>query len=349
MRKNTMRIIKVIAVVAVYVCILFSMKGSMPVDFLNMSRTNQSLMTLICVYIVLTVSLNLIVGFLGELSLGHAGFYAIGAYSGCLLATYLSSNTSIPLGIIYILSLLTGGIAAAIGGLLISSSILRLRGDYLAIVTLAFGEVIRAVAKIIPGLGGTAGLMGIPSFSKTVSFTWGFCIVVITLLVIKNIINSRHGRSITAIRDNSIAAESIGINVRLYKIKVFAIAAFFAGVAGVMFGFYKTSVEPGNFTYNLSIEVLIMVVLGRIGSLRGSVIAAIILTGLQPWLTKIGRGVAVLEFIADQRMLIYSIVLIIIMLFTSAPALIAFRQRVSGSIKSFFGKIVPARKKEVHE
>lgn len=335
-------LLEALAVVALYVVLYLSMQQKMPFDFLNMSRTNQTLLSRMCIYILLAVSLNLVVGFLGELSLGHAGFYAVGAYAGCLVAVKLTSM-SLPIMVVYPISLLVGGVAAALAGLLIGSSILRLRGDYLAIVTLAFGEVIRSFAKIIPGLGGTQGLLGIPSFDERVqSFTWGFVLVVLTLLIVRNIIKSRHGVAVTAIRDNAIAAESIGINVKVYKIKIFAISAFFAGVAGVMFGFYKNSVMPSDFTYNLSIEVLIMVVLGRIGSLRGSVIAAIILTGLPDWLRKAG-GSSVLSFIAEQRMLVYSIVLILMMLFTSAPAFIHVRERIVAVVKGVFGKLLPKK------
>ena len=323
------------ATVLLYVFLLLSFNQMLP-DFLNLSRTNQSLVIKMSFYIILAVSLNMVVGFLGELSLGHAGFYALGAYSGCLVAVQLAG--SLPTSVVFLISALVGGCVAAVGGLLISSSILRLRGDYLAIVTLAFGEVIRSFTKIIPGLGGTAGLNGIPNFDdRSVSLTWSFLLVTATLIVFKNITKSRHGRAITAIRDNAIATESIGINIKAYKIKIFAISAFFAGIAGVMFGFYNTSIAPNYFTYNLSIEVLIMVVLGGIGSIKGSVIAAIILTGLPDWLRNMGDS-AFFRFIADQRMLVYSIVLIFMMLFTSAPSFITFRKMLANKILGLFKK-----------
>ncbi len=333
--KTKKTLINVIFAVLLYVLLFLSFNKSLPLEFLNLSRTNQSLAIKMSYYIILAVSLNMVVGFLGELSLGHAGFFAIGAYSGCLIAKLLVSM-GIPSVPAFFISCIIGGLAAALGGFLISSSILRLSGDYLAIVTLAFGEVIRSFSKIIPGLGGTIGLMDIPGFSsRTVEFTCSFILVVITLAVFKNITNSTHGRAVTAIRDNTIAAQSIGINVKAYKIKIFAISAFFAGVAGVLFGYYNNNIAPSYFTYNLSIEVLIMVVLGGIGSIKGSVIAAIVLTGIPDWLRNMGSN-KFFNFIADQRMLVYSLVLIIMMLFTSAPAFINFRKKLFGNISNKF-------------
>lgn len=311
---QTKNLILFIVAAILYTAVYFAMSNDM------MTRSWQSLILKMGYNIVLAISLNLVVGFLGELSLGHAAFYAVGAYSGCLAATMVP----FPVWGQFFVGVAVGGTVAAIVGFLISSSILRLRGDYLAIVTLAFGEMIRSFVKIIPGLGGTQGLTGIPSFTdKPTAFLFFFAMVLITLLVITNLVNSRHGRAIQAIRDNAIAAESVGINVKRYKVMAFVVAAFFAGIAGVMFGFFKTSVTPGDFTYNVSIEVLVMVVLGGMGNVYGSVIAACIITALPEVL----RG-------ADQyRLLIYAVALILMMLFNSNPKIIQMKEKLFGSRK----------------
>lgn len=309
---NFKTLIAVVLAAVLYTGIYFAMSNGM------MTRSWQSLILKMCYNIILAISLNLVVGFLGELSLGHAAFYAVGAYSGCLAAM----TVPLPVEGQFLVGVLVGGIVASIVGFLISSSILRLRGDYLAIVTLAFGEAIRSFVKIIPGLGGTQGLTGIPSFTKKPeAFLFFFAMVLITLLVVTNLVNSRQGRAIQAIRDNSIAAESVGIPIKRYKVLTFAVAAFFAGVAGVMFGFFKTSVTPSDFTYNLSIEVLVMVVLGGMGNVYGSIIAACIITALPEVL----RG-------ADQyRLLIYAVALILMMLFNSNPKIVQMKAKLFGS------------------
>lgn len=313
-KDNHQSLILFIVAAIVYTGIYFAMSNDL------LTRSWQSMILKMCYNVVLAVSLNLVVGFLGELSLGHAAFYAVGAYSGCIAAT----NVPLPVAGQFFVGVLVGGTVAAIVGFLISSSILRLRGDYLAIVTLAFGEMIRSFVKIIPGLGGTKGLTGVPYFaSKPEAFLFFFAMVLITLVVISNVVNSRHGRAIQAVRDNSIAAESIGINIKQYKVMTFVIAAFFAGVAGVMFGFFKTSVEPGDFNFNVSIEILVMVVLGGMGNIYGSIIAACIITALPELL----RG-------ADQyRLLIYAVALILMMLFNSNAKIVQMKQKIFKSRK----------------
>lgn len=324
--KALKKFIPLLITIAIYVIVYILMMNG------RISRSMQSLAVKMCYNAILAVSLNLVVGFLGELSLGHAGFYALGAYGGCIAA--LSVNASIQVK--FLVGLLVGGIIAAIGGFLISSSILRLRGDYLAIVTLAFGEIIRAIVKILPFTGGTAGLTGIPSFSKTEAFTWAFAILLITMILVINFTDSRHGRAVTAIRDNAIAAESVGINIKKYKVLVFTISSFFAGLAGVIFGFYKTIVEPADFDYNVSIEILVMVVLGGMGSMYGAAIAACIITALPELLRD-----------ADKyRMLIYAIALIVLMLLNASPKFVAFRERVKESVKSIFRKSSHKQKTE---
>lgn len=263
------------------------------------------------VNIILAVSLNLTVGFLGELTLGHAGFMSVGAYAGCLFTIYCN----LPVWIEFPLALIIGGLVAAIFGVIIGIPALRLNGDYLAIVTLAFGEIIRSVLNNVKFTGGAGGLKGI---DKTSNFTIAYILVILTLIVITNVVHSRHGRAIMAIRDNIIAAQSVGINIVYYKLVAFVGAAFFAGVAGVLYGHNLGILKPSTFDFNKSIEILVIVVLGGMGNITGSVIAAIIITLLPE----------VLRDLADYRMLIYSIALIVMMLFSSNPTLVEFRKKI---------------------
>lgn len=286
-----------------------------------LSRQYQGLLVPIGVNVILAVSLNLIVGFLGELSLGHAGFMSVGAYAGCLFTVYCNLPTAIELPLAFII----GGLAAAVFGLIIGIPALRLKGDYLAIVTLGFGEIIRSVFNSLDILGGSGGLKGI---EKSSNYIMAYVLVVIAVLVIANLINSRHGRAIKAIRDNVIAAESVGVNVVYYKILAFVLSAFFAGVAGVLYGHNLAILKPATFDFNKSIEILVMVVLGGMGSIPGSIIAAIVLTMLPE----------VLRFLADYRMLLYAIALIVMMLFSSNPTLIEYRQKIFSRKKVKGGK-----------
>ena len=303
------------------------------------------LMVPICYYVILAVSLNLTVGILGELSLGHAGFMCIGAYAGSVTSLYLQD--AIPQALIrFPIAVLIGGVVAAIFGVLIGIPILRLKGDYLAIVTLAFGEIIKSVAnniKIsIPALNsenmvvinGPQGITGTP---KDSTFINAFILLIITLIVILNFIDSRSGRAVKAIRDNRIAAETTGLNVTRYKLIAFALSAFFAGVAGVLYShnINNLSATTKNFGYTQSIMILVMVVLGGIGSIRGSIIAAIFLTLIPELL----RG------LQDYRMLIYSIILIIAMLLNSSSKFAALKEKYGP--KSLIKKLF--KKKEVQE
>lgn len=263
----------------------------------------RNLLVPIGVNIILAVSLNLLVGFLGELALGHAGFMAVGAYAGCLL---IKSMTGLPPMLALILGMLAGGLVAAAIGLVIGLPVLRLRGDYVAIVTLAFGQIIVTLFTNMEITGGASGLKGIP---MEANFTVVYITMVVTILVIATLANSRHGRAISSIRENEVAARSIGINITYYKMLAFVIAAFFAGVAGVLYGSNLGILIPRTFDYNKSIEILVFVVLGGMGSLPGSVIAATLLT-LLPELLR--------EF-SDYRMLAYSIVLIVMMLLNASP------------------------------
>ena len=301
----------------------------------------------ICCYIVMAVSLNLTVGILGELSLGHAGFMSIGAFSGIVTAMSLQAAVPSP-ALRLALAIIVGAFFAAIFGFIVGVPVLRLRGDYLAIVTLAFGEIIKNLVNAVflgrdadgfhisfkdsmsLGLkdGGEVlikGPQGITGTPQAATFTIGIILVLITLIIVMNLVNSRTGRAIMSIRDNRIAAESIGINITKYKLLAFSISAALAGVAGVLYAHNLTTLTalPKNFGYNMSIMILVYVVLGGIGSIRGSVISTVILYLLPELL----RG------LNNYRMLIYAIVLILAMLFNSAPQFITLRKRIFGGLK----------------
>ncbi len=304
----------------------------------TMSRSLKGQLIPICVYIVMAVSLNLTVGISGELSLGHAGFMSVGAFSGIIMSGYLLNafqleNETVRL----ILSMLTGGVFAAAAGVLIGIPVLRLRGDYLAIVTLAFGEIIRNVMNCLyfavsegkllvnfnnPRIDGTLlynGPAGAVRVGRIATFEAGFVLVLFTLFVVLNLINSRSGRAIMASRDNRIAAEAMGVNVTKYKLMAFVTSAALAGMAGALFGLNFSTVAPDKFKFDTSILVLVFVVLGGIGNIRGSVIAAALLTVLPEVLREFG----------DYRMLIYAIVLIVVMLLGNAPIVRQILDRLS--------------------
>ena len=296
----------------------------------QISSLMKGLLVPLCVYVILAVSLNLVVGILGELSLGHAGFMCVGAFSSAFFSKCTAGM--MPDGLRFFLALLIGAAIAALFGLIIGIPVLRLKGDYLAIVTLAFGEIIKNLINVffigkdangfhfsmkdamslnMDGgdviINGPQGITGTPNDS---TFTIGVILVLITLVIVLHLINSRDGRAIMSIRDNRIAAESVGINITKYKLMAFIISAALAGVAGVL---------PKNFGYNQSIMILVFVVLGGIGSTRGSMIAAVVLTLLPELL----RG------LNDYRMLIYAIVLIVMMLLNWSPKALEMRERYS--------------------
>ncbi len=314
------------------ILVLVVSAAMMSAGYLNRSTAN--LITQIAYSIILAVSLNLVVGFLGELSLGHAGFMCVGAYLGCFLANQLHSVIPSPL-IVLIISMLAGGVIAAVFGFIIGLPALRLKGDYLAIVTLAFGEIVRTIFKNLDTFGGALGL----STKKygTDLFVIALIVVLFMLIVVQNLVHSKHGRAITAIRDNEIAAKAMGINVTFYKLFVFVISAFFAGIAGVIYGHYATPVLYSFFSYNYSIEILVMVVLGGMGSINGSIIAAVLITYINFQLTtKLSGDMAALKF------LIYAIVLIVIVTVNNAPAFEPIKNKLS--LKKFFDKIGAKRK-----
>ena len=287
----------------------------------SLARSSSTLLVQIAYGIILAVSLNLVVGFLGELSLGHAGFMCVGAYIGCFIANILYQHMDSPL-LILIISMVIGGIVAAIFGVIIGIPSLRLKGDYLAIVTLAFGEIVRTIFKNLNTFGGARGLRT-TRYSGTL-FIPAFVVILIMLIVIQNLMRSKHGRAITSIRDNEIAAKAMGINVVFYKLLGFTIAAFFAGVAGVIYGHMTTPLQYSFFDYNYSIEILVMVVLGGMGSINGSIIAAILITYINFQLTKhLSGDLAALKF------LIYALILIIMVIFNNAPAFASIRAKLS--------------------
>lgn len=270
-----------------------------------LSRQYRSLIIPIGINIMLAVSLNLVTGFLGELSLGHAGFMSIGAYTAAIVTTNLRD---LPMFVSFILALVLAAVLSAILGVLIGVPVLRLRGDYLAIVTLAFGEIIKSIINVLGITGGAKGLSKIPLYSDYKNFTLVFIFVMLTIVFISNFVKSRDGRAITAIRDNDIAAESVGIKISKYKVEAFVLAAVFAGIAGALYAHNVGIIKPSTFDYNKSIEILVIVVLGGMGNIVGSIISAIVLTILPELL----RG-------ADEfRMLLYSVVLILMMIFNNS-------------------------------
>ena len=258
------------------------------------SDFQQITLMMMGINIILAVSLNLIVGFTGQLALGHAGFMAVGAYTAAVLTLKIHQP--------FLLSLILGGLAASLAGLLVGLPTLRLKGDYLAIATLGFGEIIRGILNNVEYVGGAAGLLGIP---RLTTWTWLYGFLVLTLLGVMNFVNSTHGRACLAIREDEIAAETVGINTTYYKVVAFSLGAFFAGLAGGLYAHYFYLIQPSSFSFFRSFDVLVMVVLGGLGSITGSVLAAVGITLLN----------ALLQDLAEFRMIIYSLLLILVMIF----------------------------------
>ena len=299
----------------------------------HLSNSLKGQLIPICVYICMAVSLNLTVGILGELSLGHAGFMSVGAFSGVIVA--MSLQNAVPNGAVrLILAIIVGAVMAAIVGVLVGVPVLRLRGDYLAIVTLAFGEIIKNIINNLYVAWDADGLhikllrviskgdlndgfiiingpQGATGITKLSTFTAGFLLILFTLFVVLNLTQSRSGRAIMALRDNRIAAESVGINVTKYKLMAFVVSAALAGMAGALYAMNFTGVAAKKFDFNTSILVLVFVVLGGMGNIRGSIIAAAVLYVLPE----------LLRAVNNYRMLFYAIVLILVMLVTNNPTL----------------------------
>ena len=313
----------------------------------SMSSLMQGLLVPMCTYSIVAIGLNLCVGYLGELSIGHAGFMCVGAFTGAF-CTKLLEGTITNKVLLLICALLVGTVVAALFGFLIGIPVLRLKGDYLAIVTLAFGEIIKNIINVLyiakdtdgfhfaitngnaiklsdEGMWLINGAKGISRIPHLSSFTAGIILILVSLFVVYNLVNSRSGRAIMAIRDNRIAAESVGINITKFKLMAFTISAAIAGAGGVLYAHNLSTVTatPANFGYNMSIMILVFVVLGGMGNFRGSIIAAALLTLLPE----------VLRELKDYRMLIYAIVLIAMMLFNWAPKCIEWRQKIVSKLK----------------
>ncbi len=325
----------------------------------SLSRSVTGMLIPVCAYIVMAVSLNLVVGVLGELSLGHAGFMSVGAFSGIVASMSMgfAGAGDVPR---LIVAIVVGSVVAAIAGVIVGVPVLRLRGDYLAIVTLAFGEIIKEIINcllvgfdehglhilfnydgnsVVGDLGLTEdgvaiikGAQGAAGNEKLATFTAGFILVLVALIVVLNLVRSRTGRAIMAIRDNRIAAESVGINITKYKLIAFVVSAALAGAAGALYGLNFSSLASTTFDFNTSILVLVYVVLGGLGNMWGSVIAAIVLYVLPEAL----RG------FADYRMLAYAVVLILVMLATNNATVRSFFARISDDVKS----LLPGRRTE---
>ena len=304
----------------------------------KLSSTMKGFLVPACAYIVLAISLNLLVGICGELSLGHAGFMGIGAFTGVIVTALL------------VIAMVVGGVMAGAIGFLIGIPVLRLRGDYLAIVTLAFGEIMKNIfgnlylgiddtglhatmssAGLTLGAGGqmiVSGPRGATGITKLSTFAVGFVLILFTLFVVQNLINSREGRAIKAVRDNRIAAESVGINVTAFRMKAFVVSAFLAGMAGALYAMNYGSITATKFNFNTSINILVFVVLGGMGNILGSIISATVLYILPEAM----RG------LQDYRMILYAVVLIVVMLFTWSPKVKEAMSVVTDKIAGVFKK-----------
>jgi len=299
--------------------VLFLIVGQLVMGSGILPRAHSNNIIQVGFFIILAVSLNLSTGYLGQLPLGHAGFMAVGAYTGAIFwrSAILPGYASVAVG------LFLAGVVAAVFGIIIGIPALRLRGDYLAIITLGFGEIIRVLINNIPGItGGAQGLLGIPRYS---SFIVVYICVILACAVIHTLMKSRHGRAILSIRENEIASESCGIQTTYYKVMAFAVSAFFAGVAGALFAGNLGILVPGEFDFMTSINILMIVVLGGMGSMAGSVIAAAILTSLP----------VLMQGLAQYRMIIYALMLIIVMIFKPSGLLGTYDFSLSRLLERF--------------
>lgn len=281
-------IIEVVILAALFTLVQFLINAGL------LNQYYQINLTSICINIILAVSLNLINGFTGQLSLGHAGFMAVGAYVAVVATKFM--------GYPFFVGILAGCLAAALAGFIIGVPTLRLKGDYLAIATLGFGEIIRVVLQNIDYVGGPAGIVGI---SKTTTWAWLFGSVIITVFVIQNMVNSSYGRAIVSVREDEIASEVMGVNTTNYKVLAFVIGAMFAGLAGALYAHFFYIIKPETFNFMKSFDILVMVVLGGLGSTTGAIVAAMFITALT----------AALQAFPAVRMIIYALILIIIMIY----------------------------------
>ncbi len=276
-------------------------------DMKVMNAYQMQILMFAGVNIMMTVSLNLVNGFTGQFCIGHAGFMSLGAYGSAIVTTLLFQGTKVSAGLqipVFLLGLFAGGLVASLVGLLIGLPTLKLKGDYLAIVTLAFGEIVRAFLRLIEPIGAARGMVGIPTYS---SVAWVLAFVVITLVVVRNFIYSRYGRACIAIRDNEIAADAMGVDTTKFKVISFCTAAFIAGVAGGLYAHVMGFIQPDTFSFIKSSDYLVYLYAGGIGTLSGSIVGALLLTILPE----------ALRFLANWRIVIYAVVLILVMLYRS--------------------------------
>ncbi len=282
----------------------FLVLGSALIKNGTISTYHSKVIMLIGINIILTVSLNIATGYLGQLPLGHAGFMAVGAYASAIFLT----RTALPIAVAFPIGIVLGGVVSGIFGVLIGMPALRLKGDYLAIITLGFGEIIRVVLLNIDSVLGfklTYGAASLKSIPKATTFFNTFLCVGIVCFLIHTMMKSRHGRAILSVRENEIAADSVGINLTYYKTLGFAASAAFAGVAGALYASYLGILNPSSFGFMKSIEILVMVVLGGMGSMLGSVVSATVLTAVPE----------LLRAFSDYRLIVYSLLLIVVMIF----------------------------------
>lgn len=300
----------------------------------SITRSNLALLERIGYSVIMAMSLSLVVGFLGELSLGHAAFMSIGAYIGCYVQNILLSSLTETSPVLSVLvALLIGGAVAGIFGFLIGLPALRLKGDYLAIVTLAFGEIVKVIFQNIEKpFGGVLGMTNKYRFDIYTFFIIIFIVVLIVLAIIQNLIRSKHGRAVMAIRDNEVAARAMGVNVSYYKIMAFVLSAVIAGFAGVLYANTQNRIFSTTFDYNYSIDILVMVVLGGMGNINGSMIAATLITFIDVKLATVLTG-----DMAVVKDMVYALILILLVIYNNAPKLKAVREKLN--VRKLFDKV----------
>ncbi|WP_321973907.1 branched-chain amino acid ABC transporter permease [Paratractidigestivibacter sp.] len=331
--------------------LLFLIIGEAMISGGVVNRYQSGVLEQVGIYIIMAVSLNIATGYLGQLPLGHAGFMSVGGYAGALfiihmmpvfgVSTKAMASCADPAAIaLFACGVIFGGICAAICGVIIGIPALRLKGDYLAIITLGFAEIIRVVINNIDGVigfdltGGAKGLSGIPGYTNFLNV---FLVVAIVIFLIHTMMKSRHGRAILAIRDNEIAAEASGVNTTYYKTLAFVASAFFAGVGGALYAGCIGVMDPSKFGFMKSVEILVMVVLGGMGSMLGSVVSATVLTILPE----------ALRAFSEYRMVVYAVVLIIVMIFRPQGLLGSYDFSLSRVIERVLNRDFPWKKKPV--
>jgi branched-chain amino acid transport system permease protein len=283
-------------------------------------------LTKIGINITLAVSLNLINGYTGQFSLGHAGFMAVGAYTSAAVSLFVGPSvlpahaSGFAVAVFFFCSLAAGGLTAALAGWLVGMPSLRLKGDYLAIVTLGFGEIIRVIFRNIETLGGALGLNNIPAYANVF---WVYSVAVVCIFVVVSMVHSTYGRGFIAVRDDEVAAEAMGLNTTRYKIVAFVVGAFFAGLAGGLYGHYTLSIDPKGFDFTRSIEIVVMVILGGMGNTTGVIAAAVLLTLLPEWLRSLDQ----------YRMVFYSLLLIVLML-TRPQGLFSWKRSMKPALRA---------------